>query len=69
MTNSPGCLQQSRGSDCTAAQCLSLSSQACFTHFDTQILDYKTSHLSLIIFGRPLSGDKTVSENLLKSLI
>ena len=35
-----GCLQQRRGSDCTAAQCLSLSSQACFTHFD----DYKTSH-------------------------
>ena len=25
-----------------------------FTHFDTRILDYKTSHLlSLIIFGRP----------------
>ena len=25
-------------------RCLSLSSQACFTHFDTRILDYKTSH-------------------------
>ena len=41
--------------------CLSLSSQACFTHFDMRIFDYKTSQLlSLIIFGRPSnlpSGD------------
>ena len=41
MTNSPDCLQQRHGLDCTAAQ-----SDACLylTHFDTQILDYKTSH-------------------------
>ena len=42
--------------------CLSLSGQACYTHFDTRIIDYKTSQLlSLIIFGRPTnlpSGDK-----------
>ena len=46
MTNSPGCLQQRLGSDCTTAKadaCL-YPARACFTHFDTRILDYKTSH-------------------------
>ena len=53
MTNFPGCLQQKRGSDCTAAQsdaCL-YPARLCFTHFETRILDYKTSQLlSFIIF-------------------
>ena len=46
MTNPPGCLQQRLGSDCTAAQsdACPYPARACFTHFDTRILDYKTSH-------------------------
>ena len=48
--------------------CLSLSSQACFTHFDTWILDYK--NISLIVFNHFRPPYKVVtSENLLKSLI
>ena len=71
MTKSPGCSQQRRGSDCTAAQCMSLSSQACFTHFDTRILDYKTISLFIIIVFNHFRSSHLVvtSENLLKSLI
>ena len=46
MTNSPGCKQQRLGSDYTAAKadaCL-YPTRACFTHFDTRILDYKTTN-------------------------
>ena len=65
MTNSPGCLKQRCGSDCTAAQ-----SDACLypaRHvlliLTREFLIYKTPRLlSLIIFGRP-------TKNLLKSLI